>query len=538
MDQVRNLHWRREGYRPVETDVPELETSSPNLIHELKHVASEFRHKVEEVKQVVSLKRELGLVSAMSYVVGSIIGSGIFISPKGVLEHTGSSGFSLIVWSLCGLLALLGGLLYAELASTIPKSGGIYTYMNEFFGPLVAFVSLWSMFLGSPASNAVLAQTGATYVLQLFYGGCKPPGLSEQLLALLFIASVFYFNYIGVRSGATFQVVTTVGKVLALAVIICVGFFHLIKGETQNITMEGSRFNLGDLSLAFYIGMFAYSGWEVVVTAVEEIENPAKIVTQALIYGVLACVTVYILTNVAYYSVMSTQELLAAPAVAVLFGKKTMGVMHWIIPLFVSVSVIGGINSSVMSMSRYAYASSREGHMPRFLSLINVDKLTMKPAIFFSGLLSSLYVFVSGVYQLITYLQFLFWLNNLLLVSGVLWWRYKYPEKNRPVKFPIILHIILFVLSALLLVMPFWTQPKMCLYGLFLAAMSLPCYAVFIMESKCRPAAFKALDNFNEWLNMCMQLIFAATYEDEDVSNEMHTSMGTHPDEIHMEHLN
>lgn len=190
MDKVRRLHHRKDGYQPVKTEdssgQPTLNIQE-HLLHEFRDVATGLRHKVQQVKQTISVKRELGLISAISYVVGSVIGSGIFISPRGVLEHTGSSGYSLIVWTLCGILALLGGFCYAELAGTIPKSGGTYTYMNEIFGPQVAFVSLWAQLLLSPASCAILAQTGATYILQIFYGRCPPGILEERLLAALFI---------------------------------------------------------------------------------------------------------------------------------------------------------------------------------------------------------------------------------------------------------------------------------------------------------------------------------------------------------------
>ena len=132
----------------------------------------------------IQLKKQLGLMNGVGIIVGVIIGSGIFISPKGVLLNAGSVGLSMIVWLSCGLLVMCGALCYAELGTAIPKSGGEFAYLKESFGPLSAFLYIWVTFLIIyPTGNAIIALTFAEYILSPLYSGCKAPELAVQLIA-------------------------------------------------------------------------------------------------------------------------------------------------------------------------------------------------------------------------------------------------------------------------------------------------------------------------------------------------------------------
>ncbi|KAG7236954.1 hypothetical protein INR49_032961 [Caranx melampygus] len=157
----------------------------------------------------VTLKKEIGLLSACAIIIGNIIGSGIFISPKGVLEHAGSVGLSLIVWVCGGGICALGSLCYAELGVTIPKSGGDYSYVTEIFGGLVGFLLLWSaVLIMYPTTLAVIALTFSNYVLQPAFLDCLPPYIATRLLAticicesqtakILFLVSSCFFFFVG-----------------------------------------------------------------------------------------------------------------------------------------------------------------------------------------------------------------------------------------------------------------------------------------------------------------------------------------------------
>lgn len=138
----------------------------------------------------VNLKPKISLFNGVSMIVGSIIGSGIFVSPKGVLEQTGSVGLSLVVWSLCGLFSMMGAYCYAELGTAITRSGADYAYMYEAFGPFVAFLRMWvEAMIVRPCTQAIVALTFAYYVIEPLYAGCDQPDSAVRLLAVVAIGN-------------------------------------------------------------------------------------------------------------------------------------------------------------------------------------------------------------------------------------------------------------------------------------------------------------------------------------------------------------
>lgn len=179
------------------------DTNSPNK--EYKSVSPNDGYQMSDNEPSdgpIQLKKQLGLMNGVGIIVGVIIGSGIFISPKGVLLNAGSVGLSMIVWLSCGLLVMCGALCYAELGTAIPKSGGEFAYLKESFGPLSAFLYLWVTFLIIyPTGNAIIALTFAEYILSPLYSGCKAPELAVQLLAAAVTGtSLFLHIYIYIIS--------------------------------------------------------------------------------------------------------------------------------------------------------------------------------------------------------------------------------------------------------------------------------------------------------------------------------------------------
>lgn len=149
----------------------------------------------------VKMKKELGLLEGVAIILGIIFGSGIFISPKGVLQEVGAVGTSLVIWVTCGLLSMIGALCYAELGTAIPKSGGDYAYIYEAYGPLPAFLYLWdATVIFVPSTNAIMGLTFASYVFQpLFAAGCTVPTIGLQLFAAVTICALTYINAYDVR---------------------------------------------------------------------------------------------------------------------------------------------------------------------------------------------------------------------------------------------------------------------------------------------------------------------------------------------------
>ncbi|XP_013926745.1 PREDICTED: asc-type amino acid transporter 1-like [Thamnophis sirtalis] len=231
----------------------------------------------------VALKKEIGLVSACAIIIGNIIGSGIFISPKGVLEHSGSVGLALIIWILGGGISALGSLCYAELGVTIPKSGGDYSYVTEIFGGLAGFLLLWSaVLIMYPTSLAVIALTFSNYVLQPVFPNCIPPYKASRVLSMVCLSLLTWVNSSSVRWATRIQDIFTAGKLLALGLIITVGFVQIFK-ENYEALIPSNAFSfwmtpsVGHLALAFLQGSFAFSGWNFLNYVTEELVDPRRL---------------------------------------------------------------------------------------------------------------------------------------------------------------------------------------------------------------------------------------------------------------------
>lgn len=225
----------------------------------------------------LNLQREVGLIGAVSFIGGTMIGSGIFISPQYVLSTIGSPGASFIIWSCCGLIAMLGGLCYAELGTVIPESGAEYIYILRTAGKVVAFMFVFSFIMVMrPASGTGVALIFAEYAVAPFYSGCTPPQLAVKFVAAGSILVLAIINCLSVRLATGIQVVTMAVKVVALVVIILGGIVMLFQGRTENFedSFEGTNVGVSSIGIAFYQGLWSYDGWNTLNCLTEEVKHP------------------------------------------------------------------------------------------------------------------------------------------------------------------------------------------------------------------------------------------------------------------------
>ncbi|XP_037676276.1 B(0,+)-type amino acid transporter 1 isoform X2 [Choloepus didactylus] len=412
--------------------------------------------------KVTKLQKEVGLISGICIIVGTIIGSGIFISPKSVLRNTEAVGPCLTVWAACGVLATLGALCFAELGTTITKSGGEYPYLMEAFGPVPAYLFSWtSLVVMKPSSFAIICLSFSEYVSAPFYSGCKPPEIVVKCLAAAAILVIVTVNALSVRLGSYVQNVFTAAKLVIVAIIIISGIVLLAQGNTKNFenSFEGPTLSVGAFSLALYNGLWAYDGWNQLNYITEELKNPFRNLPLSIVIGIPLVTVCYILMNVSYFAVMTTTELLESQAVAVTFGDRVLYPASWVVPLFVAFSTIGAANGACFTAGRLIYVAGREGHMLKVLSYISVKRLTPAPAIIFLGIIATIYIIPGDINSLVNYFSFAAWLFYGLTILGLIVMRFTRKELERPIKVPIFIPILVILISVFLVVAPIITEP-------------------------------------------------------------------------------
>ncbi|XP_038059587.1 b(0,+)-type amino acid transporter 1-like [Patiria miniata] len=310
------------------------------------------------MENTVQLQREVGLVRAVSLIVGMMIGSGIFISPKGVLLSASSVGMSLVIWFLCAVISSLGGMCFAELGAVVPLAGGPYQYVLHAYGNLPGFMVAWSLVvIMKPGSVALTAITLGTYISDYVVAGdCAPPREAVQLFAILTVMLIAFVNCVGVRLASGISVVFAGAKVIALMVIIIAGLVKVFQGQTEyldpSVSFEGSSTQFLGYGLAFYYGFWAYGGWDILNSITEELRNPSRNIPLAIGIAIPVVTTIYLLTNIAYFTTLSPTKLLASSAVAVTFAERTLGSMAWVIPLGVCISTFGHLLGSILATPR------------------------------------------------------------------------------------------------------------------------------------------------------------------------------------------
>ncbi|PSN48047.1 Y+L amino acid transporter 2 [Blattella germanica] len=415
----------------------------------------------EDTSGKVVLKRKITLQNGVAIIVGTIIGSGIFVSPTGVFLQTQSVGVSLIVWLFSGVFSMLGALCYAELGTCITRSGGDYAYIMEAFGPMPAFLQLWvSLVVLRPTTQAIVALTFAQYAAKPFFLDCATPDNAVRLLAAVCLCLLTAVNCLSVRWAMRIQGVFTAAKLLALVAVVVAGVVHIAQGNTSYFEepFEG-RYTVGSIAVAFYSGLFAFGGWNFLNFVTEELQDPYRNLPRAIWIAMPIVTLIYFTANLAYFAVVSGDEMLASPAVAVTFGNKMFGELRWAVPVFVALSTFGGVNGILFTSARLFLAGAQEGQLPPFFSFIHVRKCTPVPSLLFTCAMSLVMLCSSDVFELINYFSLILWLSVAASILGLLWLRHTKPDMVRPIRVHLALPISFLVCCLFLVSIPAINEP-------------------------------------------------------------------------------
>ncbi|XP_076111590.1 b(0,+)-type amino acid transporter 1-like [Mytilus galloprovincialis] len=466
------------------------------------------------VEDTAKLKKSVGIISGISFIVGSVIGSGIFISPKGVLQETGSVGLSLIVWGSAGILSLLGSLSYAEIGCVVKKSGGEYAYIDAAMGRLMAFMFAWTKIIVlTPSSVAVISLTFASYCVT-FFPYCGEPQVPLKVIAALAIVTLTIINCYDTRAGASVQVFFTAAKLIALAIIIVGGLVRLGQGHTATMKsgFDGTIGTASGVALAFYDALWAYDGWNTLNYVSEELKNPYVNLPRANVVGVLLVTILYILTNISYLVVLGIDGLLDSDAVAVTWGDDVLGAAGVIMPIFVMCSTFGAANGALFAGVRTLYAAARDDQFPEVLSYVNCKRYTPIPCLIFTSVVSLLMLIPGDIGSLIDFFSFASWMFYALAIISLFILRWRLPDAHRPIKIFILLPVIFLACSLYLVVAPIIQDPRLEFLYAFLFMVGGLLFYIPLVHFQLMTGRFDAVTRF---LQKIMEVV-PSPYEEPD----------------------
>jgi basic amino acid/polyamine antiporter, APA family len=447
------------------------------------------------------LARELGVSHATAIVIGTIIGSGIFLVPAEMMQAVGSAKLVYLAWLVGGLLSFFGALTYAELGAMKPQAGGEYVYVRDAYGPLGGFLYGWTWFvIAKPASVATIT-TGIVRILgtfsafAFFSGNIFSIGSSAkfsitwgQLVAVGAAILISALNYLGVKKAGEFQLVFTLLKIAVIlgVVAVCFGAGGSVTGHGwSNFAgmFSGAKGGVAGFMAALVAALWAYDGWNDLNMVAGEIKRPERNIPIALIAGVAAVGVLYVLVNAGVQYVMPASAIAASArpasdAVALIMG-------HWgaaIVSAGMAISMLVTLNGTIMSGARIPYAMARDGYFFRSLAEVHPRFHTPTAALVVQAVLSIVLLLLGGSFrQFFSLAIFSEWMFYMIASSTIFVFRWREPEAARPyrvVGYPVV--PALFIAAAtVLLYYTFREDWPNSLYGLLMILAGIPVFLWF-----------------------------------------------------------
>ena len=463
---------------------------------------------MEQESEDHSFKRELGLLDGTMLVVGSMIGSGIFIVSADIARQVGSAGWLTLIWVLTGLVTVIAAVSYGELSAMFPKAGGQYVYLKEAYNKLIAFLYGWSFFAviqtGTIAAVGVAFSKFAAYLYEpfsdeniLFEMGSFHLN-AAQLVSILTIILLTYINSRGVKNGKLLQTFLTIIKILSLFGLILFGLTIGAKAEVWNanwsdawstksfvketgtwIPVAGTTL-LAAISAAMVGSLFSSDAWNGVTFIAGEIKNPKRNVGLSLFLGTFIVSVIYILANIMYLAVMPLNEIAFAKSdrVAVVAAEHIFGnTGTLIIALMIMVSTFACNNGLIMAGARVYYTMAKDGLFFRKAALLNKSSVPAW-ALWFQCIWASALCLTGKYGDLLDYVMIIVIIFYILTIYGIFILRRKMPNAERPYKafgYPVLPFFYILIATAIcvsLLV----TKTSTCGWGVVIMLAGIPVY--------------------------------------------------------------
>src|SRR5438132_1460355 len=377
-----------------------------------------------------TLPRKLGLFSAVAVLVGSTIGSGIFRSPAGIAARIPDEFLFFLAWIIGGVCVVAGALTYAELASALPHTGGVFVYLKEGFGPLPAFLFGWAeLTIVRASALGAIATVFAEYLLRMLGTGFSRDAVHYVAAASILLVAAF--NSAGVSISALIQNMTATAKYLALLALVAVSF--IFRNTPAAAVAATSGTSISSFGLALISILWVYDGWADVTFVSGEVKRPERYLALALIIGTSAVVVIYLLTNLAYAHVfsmgqISRSELVAADVASHLIG----GAGVTLVSLAVMISAFGTLNGSMMTGPRILFAMADDGLFFKQIAAVHPKFKTPYVAILLATVLAVIFVMVRSFEQLADTFVLGIWPFYAGGVAAIYTLRRKQPNRPRP----------------------------------------------------------------------------------------------------------
>src|SRR4051794_12056109 len=448
-------------------------------------------HQPPSWSPMTKLLRTLNLRDMVLLIVGSVIGSGIFLVPGSILRQVdGSVGVASMVWIAGGVLSLLGALSYGEMAAMKPEAGGLYVYIRDAFGSLPAFLYGWAMFLAIASGTvASLAVAFSTYLNQVV-----PLGpVMAKVIAVAVIAIVTAVNVWGTRQSSDLQNWSTLAKVV-LILGICVVLLFLGRGYSAIApalwTQPLSGSLLSKFGLAMIAVLWAYEGWHFVTFSAGEVKNPQKDFPKALFFSVLAVAGVYLVANAGYLVALgpgraAASDTIASSAFAAVLGASAAK----FVALTILISVFSALNTVPLTAPRVFYAMASDGLFFQKLAEVHPKFRTPAVAVIALGVWSAILACFGGFQGLINYTIFVAWIFYGLGAAAVFVYRNRYPDLHRPYR----VHgypwtPLAFTIAAVALVLNvIFSTPMNASVGLGIVVLGIPVYFLWRSRNPANP---------------------------------------------------